>query len=382
MNQVDMKKAELLLSKAKIDLMTNSKLAFFSVLAMNMRYRWSMDVPRACTNGRSIILNPQAWIDLPNNKQRLSRLMHEVTHCSNNHIFRRGARDPKKWNYAIDYYTNLMLTDHGFEKIETWLWDEKYRGLSGEEIFATFPQDFEIPGFDDFDLSDEPDPDDNGQSTPDMQRFEMDKLLLQAAMHAQKTGGAAIPSDVALYLDQWLNPKLPWHVILRRWFGKYSKTGFSWSRRNRRFSDAYLPSRHKPSLANAAFATDISCSVSDDEYGVIASEVCGVFGKMHPDWITYIQFSDTITSKTKVRNARQLKAIEFVGRGGTSVADLFDWADEEKPTVLVVLTDGGIFDWGKWETKQPACDIVWLIHDNPDWIGPYGKTIHYEISNG
>jgi predicted metal-dependent peptidase len=382
----DKKAADLLLSKAKIAVMTNMKLAFFSVLMMNMRYRWNEATPYAATNYRTIFLNPVFYATLTPG-QRVFLLMHEVCHVAFCHNLRRGARDAKRWNYACDYYINLMLCDHGFEWLGMGLLDEQYRGMNAEQIYDLLPENCGFPAFN-FDLLDPPeDEEDQPQPKPEIVEFDMNKLVMQAAMQAQKTcGGQGIPSDVQVFLEKLLNPKLPWHIILKRWFSKYSRKGQTWSRRNKRYADAYMPAKYTPSLANAAFATDISVSVTDDQYNVIASEVSGVFQKMNPDWITYLQFSDKITSVTKVKSVRELKAIKFVGRGGTSVKDLFEWANKEKPTVLVILTDGGIFEWGDLDANgdplPPACDVVWLIHDNPTFECPFGKIIHYEIGNG
>jgi predicted metal-dependent peptidase len=138
-----------------------------------------------------------------------------------------------------------------------------------------------------------------------------------------------------------------------------------------------MPSRGSPGLDDAAFATDISASVSDEDYQTIVTEVSGVFKKMKPRWLHYLQFSDTITSINKVKSVRELKKIEFVGRGGTDIKEVIEWANKNNPRVLVFLTDGEFY----WPDIKPTCDVVWLIHNNPSFTAEYGKVIHYEIES-
>jgi predicted metal-dependent peptidase len=380
----DKAKADLQLSRAKISVMKDKKLVFFSVLVMNMRYKWDLSIPTAATDGRTIFINPVTYGDLTD-KTRVSRLMHEVTHCTMGHCGRRGHRNKMKWNRAVDYYTNLMLVDAGFEKISTWLYDEKYRGMSSEEIYDALPDEPE----DDFDPDLlEPGEGESDGKTDQQIQYQMDKLLLQAAMTAQKAGQpGSVPGSIEFYLNKLLHPKLPWNVILKRWFGQYIKKGFNWKTPNRRY-DEYLPSRKSPSIANAAFATDISGSVSDEDYQRIVSEVAGVFASMKPKFIHYLMFSESLISVDKVRSVKELKNIKFIGRGGTDVKEVFEWADKNHPKVLVILTDGGFY-WPRENGNPfdessphlfPKCDVVWLIHDNPDWQALYGKVIHYEVN--
>lgn len=377
--------ADPLLSKAKISVMMDARLVFFSVLMMNMRYAWHLGIPTAATDGRTIYINPIAYALLTPG-QRVSRLMHEVMHVALSHLKRRGTRDASKWNRACDYYINLMLTDQGFEKISTWLWDEKYRGMSAEQIYDLLPDEPEL-GWE-IDLMPIPQ-DDDEPFHPDQHQYAMDQLIVQAAMQAQKSNcTTGIPSSISFYLDALLHPKLRWDIVLKRWFGQYIKKGYTWKKPSKRY-EQYMPSRGKPSLDEAAFATDISVSVSDKDYQVIVSEVGGVLDRMKPKFIHYIQFSEIITSINKVKTVNELKAIKFKGRGGTDVNDLFNWAEKNQPKVLVILTDGGFYwpreggDPHDEDAKfiQPSCDMVWLIHNNPQWTAPYGKVIHYEIKH-
>jgi predicted metal-dependent peptidase len=64
---------------------------------------------------------------------------------------------------------------------------------------------------------------------------------------------------------------------------------------------------------------------------------------------------------------------KFEGRGGTLIEPVIDWANQNKPQLLLVFTDG-FFRFNDAKTK---INTVWLIHGNERFHAPYGKTIHY-----
>jgi predicted metal-dependent peptidase len=96
---------------------------------------------------------------------------------------------------------------------------------------------------------------------------------------------------------------------------------------------------------------------------------------MKPEKITVIQFDTEIKSVNEVRNVRELMHINFTGRGGTLINPVLEWANKNKPQLLLVFSDGE-FRFYDTETKT---NTLWLIHGNPDFSAPFGKTIHYVV---
>jgi hypothetical protein len=47
--------------------------------------------------------------------------------------------DPKKWNVAGDYALNQILVDSGFTLDDNWLIDNKFKGMSADEIYNLLP---------------------------------------------------------------------------------------------------------------------------------------------------------------------------------------------------------------------------------------------------
>ena len=65
------------------------------------------------TDGYYIYVNPSFCEDL-NDEELKTVIAHEVLHCILGHLDRRGNRNRKRWNFAIDYAVNLLLVDAGF----------------------------------------------------------------------------------------------------------------------------------------------------------------------------------------------------------------------------------------------------------------------------
>jgi predicted metal-dependent peptidase len=67
--------------------------------------------------------------------------------------------------------------------------------------------------------------------------------------------------------------------------------------------------------------------------------------------------------------------VKFIGRGGTAIEPVMNWAAENKPKLLLIFTDGEFYS----HTDEYKTNTVFLIHNNPGFTSPYGKVIHYEI---
>lgn len=359
------------LNRAKIALMKRPNFTFYTVIMMSLNIQWT-DSPEhetLATNGKDMFINPQFW-DTLSKELQLSALFHEVLHVAYDHMGRLHGRNHEKWNSAADFVINLIMKDAKFEIGASWLLDEKFRGMSADEVYRLLPDSLPKNG-----MSDLLKPS-TGQSQHDQH---IKSVLVRAAMQSKQRGDApgSIPGDVQLFLDNLLNPKLPWQNILRKFLKMFDKSNYSFRMPNRRFMPAhYLPSLHGQKLLNLAIAVDISGSVSDEEFKRMVSEVNGILRMMKPDLITLLQFDTDIKSVHKVKSVRELSQVEFKGRGGTRVEPVFKWADDNKPQALLIFTDGGFHFYGP-QTKVPT---IWLIHDNKGFQAPFGDIVHYQMA--
>lgn len=359
------------LSKAKIHLMARPDSVFFTTLCFSLKHIFSEDTRTACTNGLYIKYNPSFFMEECTAEVRVSLLLHETLHCAYMHMARAKNLDHNKYNRAADYVINLQLRDRGFPIPDTWLCEEKYRGLNAEEVYKILPDDPTPPPMQDLGDMGEPVPEDALQG-------EIQDILVRASLASKMAGdkSGTIPGDIEIFLNKLLNPKLPWNRILQKYLQSFAKTEYSFARPNRRFfPKAYLPSMRSNCLQDIAIAVDTSGSVSDGDFLRFISETHSIIKNLKPNKITFIQFDTSIKSIDEVRGVDELMNLKFTGRGGTDIGEVIEWTNEHKPQLLLMFTDG-YFKFRDNSTKVP---VIWLIHKNPNFTSPFGKVIHYEI---
>ena len=113
---------------------------FFGVLALRLQLIEDESIPTLATDGNRIIYNPQ-FIDQLSVELCSSAIAHEVMHCVLEHISRRIAREPRRWNQACDFAANPILKDAGLPLGAGWLYNPGYVGKSAEEIYTMLPED-------------------------------------------------------------------------------------------------------------------------------------------------------------------------------------------------------------------------------------------------
>jgi len=361
------------LNRAKIALMQKPNTAFFSSILMSLRVVW--DDPkcphRAATNGRDLFLNSEWFLSITP-AQRVGVLVHESQHVAYDHMGRIGARSQDKWNRAADYCINLQIHKAKLELPDPHLYDEKYEGMTAEKIYSLLPENPQGDYMSDL----MPVP--SGSLAEHTQHVR--EVLVRAAQQSKQSNDApgTIPGDVELYLDNLLNPKLPWYSILRKFFKSFDKSDYSFRLPNRRFMPQhYLPSMHGRKLMDLAIAVDISGSVSDDDFKRIVSEVNGILKMLKPNKITLLQFDTKICSIHIIKSVMDLMKVKFTGRGGTIIEPVLKWADDHRPQALLVMTDGGFYFHG----PQTTVPTVWVIHDNKGFQAQFGEVIHYEMEH-
>jgi len=355
------------LDKAKIQLMGHPDTAFFTSVCFSLIHIWDDTIPTAETDGLSIWYNTQFFMNL-SEEERLFLLLHETLHVALRHMTRLNGRDRSRWNQAADYTINAMLINRGFKMPKGGLYDAMYEGMGSEEIYdllssdsPTSPWDDLIPGGD-------------NEASADTDAA-IDDILIRANLQSQisKDKAGSVPQEIQLYINSLLTPKLPWHRIFARYMAKFSKSGYSWRKPNRRFFPKhYLPSRYSTSLCDIAMGMDISASVQVHQFEQFVAEAHSVIKKHKPDNLTLIQFDTVIKSVTNIKTAKDLMNVKFFGRGGTRIKPIIDWAVENKPSLLVIFTDGGFHN----SLPNPGVPVVWIINDNPGYVPPWGTTIH------
>lgn len=356
------------LDKAKIGLMSKKDSTFFTTICFSLKHVWDETISTAATDGRFVYYNPAFFLSLSPD-ERIFLLLHEALHVAFLHMFRRGNRDKKRWNIAADHVINLLLIERGFVMPKGGYADPQYRGLSVEEVYDRLPNTSQEEI--DIDIMDPAD-----GASEDLQR-QVEDILVRAQLQSQMANDApgSIPAEFEIFLNKLLNPKLPWNRILLRYMQSTAKSDYSFRKPNRRYQDPFMPSLHSEGLIDFAVAVDTSGSVTDDEFLRFISETVGILKIMKPEKVTVIQFDTQLKSVEEVRNLRELKNIQFTGRGGTRIDPVLNWANENKPKLMLVFTDG----FFRFTGNKTKTNTIWLIHNNPTFSSPFGKVIHYEV---
>ena len=373
-----LEEAKMALDKAKISLMQTPNSAFFVTLCFSLVHVFDDSVATASTNGRRVKYNINFFMGL-SPPQRVFLLLHETTHCAYLHMLRLEGKKMPDWNYATDYVINLQLVERGFTMIPGGLLDFAYKGMNAEQVYALLPQKPPMPSLHMDDLGDS----EGSSSDPgDAQTLEEDmkEILVRASMQSKMGGDSpgTIPGEIEVFIDSLLSPKLPWQTILSRYLRSTNKSDYTFKKPNRRFMPKmYLPSLQSQALENLTIAMDTSGSVSDKDFTYFVSELYSILRMMKPKKMTLVRFDTQITEVSDVSTVNELKNTVFTGRGGTDPTEVIEWINKTKPKLTLIFTDGEFNKLGV-STKHP---VIWLIHNNPDFVAPFGSAIHYGLTH-
>lgn len=334
---------------------------------------WDFSEPTAWDNGEIIGFNPYFYLSL-GDRERVTLLAHEVYHTAFDHFTRLEdtGRCPDKWNEAADYAINLILDNFGYSfKNMNPLLNAKYSGMSTEEIYDTLP----IPP------KGKPlNPGDIGSDLrkPPEGSSQMDRITkIVAATQASRLAGdkaGTIPGEIELMVDEFLNPKLPWEVLLKRYFTALSNDDYSWKRPSRRYDEDYLPSlMGENGLEHLIYYLDVSGSVSDGDIQRFNSEVKFIHDDLTPKKLTLVTFDEKIQNIYEFTDDDTFEKIKVIGRGGTKLDEVYDHIKKHKPTAAVIFSDLHVK-----MMPNPRVPVLWVVVGNKSAKPPFGKTIHID----
>lgn len=368
--------AERALTKTKIHLMGSPDSVFFSSLCCQLLHQWDDTQPTAATDGLSVYYNRDFFMDLQP-IHRLGLLVHEIMHVALGHTLelhpdRAGTLNFGRANRAMDYSINLIITKAGFKLPPNALLDDAYDGLTWRQIYDL--------------LEDEPNDNKPGDVRPDAsQRIEdisnhIDNMLVQAATQAQMADQAGtIPGELARKINKLTKPEIKWQQILASFFTEMAKIDYSFLRPNRRFftQGILMPSCSGYQLEKGAVAIDTSGSISPEEFQAFITETHQILKEQMPKELHFLQFDTRIAGSDRIESIQELGKIKLKGGGGTNILPVMKWAEKEKPNWLIVFTDGHF----RTPDINPKVPVIWVIHSNPTWKGPFGRTVHFKFKD-
>lgn len=350
---------------------------FFGVLALRLQLVEDTSQKTLAVNGQQIFYNPDfvASLSLP---LCSSAIAHEVMHCVLDHISRRQARDPVRWNIAADYVANPILKEAGLPLGDGWLYNPAYLDKSAEEVYAMLPEGTGgaggAGGGHDKALCEVQNAAGNEPGTANAADVEATalewKLATVQAAKANK-GHGNLPGQLKKILDDILTPSIPWRDALASFMTERVKDDYSWRRPNPYYAHTgiYLPSMDGVGMGTMVIALDTSGSVVSvlDEFG---STVKDIVASVRPERV-HVIYCDADVNRVDVFERGQELSFEAVGGGGTDFRPVFDYIKNNSinPACTLYLTDM----YGTFPQEKPEYPVLWCA--TSDVRGPFGDTL-------
>lgn len=389
---------DLAISKARINVMLHS--AFFSSLLLSTPLTAAPDKTKTIAASREHIYYNPAWLENTDSKYYPFLLLHEALHIAFEHPARCGERDKDIWNQAADIWVNetiatgipaipmhpqllrnpALAQGNSVEIIYKILKDMQAQNKSDNGPQAKDepqpnpsgkPGDAPpspaggsgagIKGFPGPDIASGPDDaqDDPSAGSGDTPSSTGPKATLARAVAAAQVANemGMMPADLRREVGEILSPKVSWRDALRRFVNERVKYGVTWTKRNRRFTDIYLPSHETLGLNSILIAIDTSGSINERQFGSFMGELNAIRAEVHPQK-THVVMCDARIQDTKTFDAYEDIDIKIKGGGGTSFAPVWEHvkAMPEKPALIVYFTDG----MGRWG-DNPGVPVLWAL---------------------
>lgn len=379
-----MKEAERLahekMGKAKAKLIIDQP--FFASIICTMPISADWRLPTMGTNGNWVRYNPD-FVNQMSMDETKFVLCHEVMHCVYSHMFRRGERDPWKWNVAGDYIINDLLVqekvgtmpsmgllDHNLAKQAEYLTENLYdllpenpNGDGGYDGQGGNPLDQVMEG-------DDGNGEHQSESERTMAENDMKIRVAQAAQAAKMCG--KMSANIERLVDQCLAPKVDWRAVLRRFVSSRAKVDYSWARPKRRFAaeDIYLPSLGGHAMGPIMICVDCSGSIGEAELAEFAAEIKAIKEDMNPTAIHLLYFDSEVCHYEEFAQDEELH-IEPHGGGGTAFSPCFHYAADRDidPVCCVFLTDLYCSDFG----PPPHYPTLWVTTAATE--APWGEVV-------
>lgn len=128
------------ITRARISILLDSSLAFFSSLMMKKPMVVDNTIGTACTNGK-VIKYSEKYIEEIDQDEIKFLICHELMHITGLHHTRREGRDPEMWNKAADYAINPILIKSGLKMHKRWLYEKRFEDMSAETIYRILQQE-------------------------------------------------------------------------------------------------------------------------------------------------------------------------------------------------------------------------------------------------
>ncbi|KKN93670.1 hypothetical protein LCGC14_0195030 [marine sediment metagenome] len=200
--------------------------------------------------------------------------------------------------------------------------------------------------------------------------------ILRNAYNSYKDRGD-IPQGILSEINEMLEPKVSWKLILQQFVQSQMPNDYTWSRPNRRMyaHGVYMPAMKKENL-NAMIAVDTSGSIGQKELMAFLTEINSILQSITNTRIILVDIDARINEVRIIEPGEDFRNHKFKGGGGTNFIPLFEeeFLHEHSPDVILYFTDG----YGRFPDNAPSIPTIWLM--TTDVEAPFGTTVEYDLT--
>lgn len=410
---MSLEQAQKALSTAKTQFLKNKQGRALAAAVFALEWKFDSGCPTAYTNGLDVTINPDFFMSLSegNLGQRVFLIAHETWHVLLKHQVRglKYAReDFPLFNQAADHVINNKLIQDGYEAIDQIdiCADSQYRDWSTEQVMEELlkqqeqgqpPASNPMPDISQNspDSGDqESDEGSNGEGqgnqskdkpmTSDQAQELENKLnnVIAKTHQAAKQSGSYEQgfgsSEMERILEEILNPKIPWQILLQKFCLERFNDDYSWSMPNWNYQPGwYVPSLYSEGMGQIGLFVDSSGSVSDEDFQEFRSNMHHIIQILKPKKTVVAEFDTKLREPTILQEGQSIMDVTFTGYGGTDIEETMDYIHKEPLDVAVIFTDGYFTNYVPKGFRKP---VIWVIKGRyeQDFDYPQGDIIYME----
>lgn len=367
----DIQTAENLVTQTRLSLIRDPKVSWLMSLLLGSVTKVA-DVtdcgqlnPTLCVTSKMFYINPDYFKGLLP-RERCAALLHEALHLALKHVVRYvDFPDHERFNYACDYIVNPMVISLGYPIHPSWLYEEKYLGLTLKQIYDDLEGLFK-------DDSTKPQ---NGLGFCMFEPTPLDDVSdiigrVHTAMEILKGNPTAMGAvnNILAHVQQAANPPLPFKTALADYLNTISTDERSWRYPNRRmFASGILSKGYGiGSIRSAVVIFDGSASMDDELRALAIEQIEYMRDTLKIQELTVIVFSDEVNQVITIYEGTPVTNEDLYGGGGTNMSAPFLKIQELQltPEVVMVFTD---MEW--YLPPKPNYDVLWVgIKPNQRWV--------------
>lgn len=387
---------------------------FFGLLALRLALVEAPWIITAGTDGKRFVYNP-AYIASLTEEEVRGLWGHEVLHCTNGHLWRKGAREHRKFNIAADYAIDPILVEAGL-KVPQPLINPPWKGKAAEQIYNLLPEPPKRPAggggqggqpqagdqqSGQSGKSGEQQQPGGGQSHPQapdympikdvmldpddsdakQQQAEWKEATIQAAKVAKSQG--KLPANLETLITEWVAPRVDWKSAMARFVQQTAHADFTWQKPSNRYMamGQYMPKIESEEMPPMVFGWDTSGSHwAQETQNAVAAECLEIIASVKPQKV-YIVFFDATVQAVEEYEPGDAFTPKPKGGGGTDFRPVTAWIEKEgiEPACLVMCTDC----YGSFDEEAPAYPVLWASTVKPENLGtytpPYGEVLFVDL---